>query len=515
MTNRTNPMIRHLLSLTFALTATLVVAPEDEVIREKVQGLQDKSQSVTERMRLAAELGVYGPKGKAAVPALIEALADEYPVRKKAIQSLANIKEPTVPALIDALDPNNLSILLGAIEALREIGPAAAPANPRLLKALAAAEDGEVRVAVVRALGAIAEPASVPALAGRVRDDPDFGVRRCAAYALSDLGPKAKEAVPHLIDALRQTTTLARKPDHADVPDSAHALCGSFYIADPVISLRIAAMSALAAVGEPAIPVVVELLRDKDNDLKVRALDTLRYMGAGAKTAVPAIANCLGDEEPKVREAATDALADLGPDAADALPALRKVFRDSVPRVRISAAYAALKISPEAEEALDVLREGLRHSEARVRLLAVQGLGALRLTARPALEALVEAAKDPDDKVREWAVIWLGETGRPAEIIVPALEAALKDRTDEVRYQAVRCLGEVKGGEKAVPSLIRVLEDPGPGIRRMAAMVLRRYAAHAGDAVPALERALKDPDEDVRKEAAEALIWIKEQKKEK
>ncbi len=62
--------------------------------------------------------------------------------------------------------------------------------------------------------------------------------------------------------------------------------------------------------------------------------------------------------------------------------------------------------------------------------------------------------------------------------------------------------------QKAVPLLIRGLQDPNPKYRRGAAEALLKFGPLAKSTVPALQKALLDEDETVRKTSAEALKAI-------
>jgi HEAT repeat protein len=82
------------------------------------------------------------------VPALIKALADPD-VREEAVSALGWIgpaAEPAVPALIKAVADANPNVRRAAVSALGQIGPAAEPAVPVLIKALADPEDPDLRV---------------------------------------------------------------------------------------------------------------------------------------------------------------------------------------------------------------------------------------------------------------------------------------------------------------------------------------------------------------------------------
>src|SRR5262249_40847392 len=59
-------------------------------------------------------------------------------------------------------------------------------------------------------LSRVEGPETVPALIDVLRNDPDKSVRAAAASALGLMGPRAKEAVPALREALRDEDTEVR-----------------------------------------------------------------------------------------------------------------------------------------------------------------------------------------------------------------------------------------------------------------------------------------------------------------
>ncbi len=107
-----------------------------------------------------------------------------------------------VPPLTEALgDKKITNDRLWAAYGLRRIGPAAKAAVPQL--ELALKDDyGLVRVEAAKALWAISEHKSaIPALIGLLKAK-EVETRVGAAEALERIGPKAKAAVPALLEAL-------------------------------------------------------------------------------------------------------------------------------------------------------------------------------------------------------------------------------------------------------------------------------------------------------------------------
>src|SRR5439155_16946985 len=92
--------------------------------------------------------------------------------------------------------------------ALEHLGPAARAATADLCRSIGST-DAELRLAALRALGAIGAPdasVAVPEIAAALRDsDPRIGL--VAAQVLAKFGPAAREAVPALCQAVQESSS--------------------------------------------------------------------------------------------------------------------------------------------------------------------------------------------------------------------------------------------------------------------------------------------------------------------
>ena len=86
------------------------------------------------------------------------------------------------------------------------------------------------------------------------------------------------------------------------------------------------ALDALAALGEPAVPNLVDIL-EKHKELRVEAAYTLGQMGPAAAAATDALAKLVADEDLHLATEAILALGKIGPAAKDAVPALCAALR--------------------------------------------------------------------------------------------------------------------------------------------------------------------------------------------
>ena len=72
------------------------------------------------------------------------------------------------------------------------------------------------------------------------------------------------------------------------------------------------ARSALASMGEKALPNLQGALSHPDPRLRLEALDLLGSMGESGKAALPAIQNAINDADPEVRAKAEQVLSTFG-----------------------------------------------------------------------------------------------------------------------------------------------------------------------------------------------------------
>src|SRR5262249_34849999 len=101
---------------------------------------------------------------------------------------------------IKALKDKDVTVRFKAVQVLTQAGPEARAAVRAVLAALSDKEVGGLFGALVPPALARIGPGAVPAL-GTALKDPEPIVRRAAAFALSLIGPGAKEALPALREA--------------------------------------------------------------------------------------------------------------------------------------------------------------------------------------------------------------------------------------------------------------------------------------------------------------------------
>lgn len=243
------------------------------------------------------------------------------------------------------------------------------------------------------------------------------------------------------------------------------------------------------------------LLQALDGDQPEYQVAAARSIGhRKEKAAVPRLLDLAGaaGAPTAVRGAAIEALGQIG-DAA-ALPALRRLLEgDANDDIRAEAASALGALG--AAEGLPALLKALGERSIAVRTRVVDALGGFR--DRRAIEALSGVLDDPRAgglKVR--AIHALGGTGPAAA--APLLRALARAESDFERIAIVDALGAVGAPEAAKP-LERLLERAGDNVELRVRVAVALGAISDGSAVPTLIRLLEDPSPAVQLFAIRSL----------
>lgn len=161
--------------------------------------------------------------------------------------------------------------------------------------------------------------------------------------------------------------------------------------ADPDQEVRRIAGKALGDIGEPALPILVNALRNGDGAMCEVAAQALVDLGPKAAPAVPALIEVLRSETRLARASAADALGAIGPAAAPSVPGLIKALDDGDTLVRKRAAAAFGAFGPRSAPAIPNLIGSLRDTNPDVRAFAARSLGRIGNNSAPVLQALQEA----------------------------------------------------------------------------------------------------------------------------
>ncbi len=288
--------------------------------------------------------------------------------------------EDVLDELIPLLDEKNAAECRGACVAIYEIGPAAKPAVPALIKVLES-RSTDVNLEVL--------------------------------YALRGIGPEAVDAIPALVRAL-----------------DAKNMHTQYW-----------SVQALGAMGEAAVPAVPDLIRKMATGLaSVRRFSALALGDIGpkiGKAGIEALIGGLDDFTFAVRENSLQALAKLGPAAAAAGPVLKRKLVEK----RQEPVGLALRTYWRITGDLEFVQPRFlaRFATENKMIEAIPQLGKMGKSAEFAIPSLVEATRSHDEVVRLLAVEALGQIGVWNDAVRAAIRERLEKETDaDVKDAAVK-----------------------------------------------------------------------------
>jgi RNA polymerase sigma factor (sigma-70 family) len=249
--------------------------------------------------------------------------------------------------------------------------------------------------------------------------DRDPGYRKQAVQALGEIGKVDHSVIPVLAGVL--------KDDQDEVAGSA--------------------TFALAGIGKPALPSLLDALKEGGPQERSLVIPALRAMGRKAEAAVPALLEVLKVGSREERQGAALALGDIGPGAKAAVPALLELFKGKEKADRGAATYALHGIGRGAKAAVPTLVEYLRGPDPDTRQAAAQALGGIGPEAKAAVPPLIAMLKSLDYQDRWYAAVVLGGIGPDAREAVPGLlelhRRAVKEPGTDLAKQVVEALERI------------------------------------------------------------------------
>lgn len=335
----------------------------------------------------------------------------------------------------------------------------------------------------------------------------DWRSRRAAVQALAQSA--SVDEIRHLFDALQR--------DHHD------------------LNVLNSALRVLIATGRSVVSPLVELLSDREPNLRMHAALALGELGA--RDAVPGLLRSLDDEDENVRFHAIEALGRLGdPESIDrlaaiaasgdffvsfaAIEALAKFDDPRIARLMVDlldqealrpaviATLASIGDEDSAAPLARVLHEGAHTGPAAAALVQIHrryqqtlGTGSFVVDAvREAVDArtldrlAAVSLKPGADRIAVVTVLsWIGSSAI----------THLVGLIGELDLEEAVTQGVLGGGRESVPAVIDRLDDASPAVRGTAAALLGRLDDRT--ALPALLRTLEDADASVVASAAAAV----------
>jgi hypothetical protein len=194
--------------------------------------------------------------------------------------------------------------------------------------------------------------------------------------------------------------------------------------------------SALALLGPPAVPQLIQAMEDRHSNVRLAAVRAAMLIGSNADSAIPALAELVNDSNGLVRVEAVFALSVMGPNKKLTIPALIRALNDSnrgpkpgmTVSVRENAACALGDFGFAAQAAVLPLTKLLSDTNSFARLEAAIALWRIKLDTNviPLLIAELEAATDALSSRR--ILNAFGEMGPAAKAAVPGILKTIRDR---------------------------------------------------------------------------------------
>jgi len=326
--------------------------------------------------------------------------------------------------------------------------------------------------------------------------------------ALIRLGGQAASGVPTLGQSLRRVSPQQRFAIY-----SVLGAVGSAEATDILIEWlaledqrRDPIASALRDIGAPeatpAVPGLVELLEDSDEEARFEAVHALGAIGETDGRVARALTSALDDASSRVADSAIHALGRL--QTVEAVEVL-ELLLPTTSGVRQSRVISSLGESgPAAGIAVAALLDVMRASGDERRVTDVlEALTQIGPSAEAAIPVLLELLFSPEAKgwVPIMAATALGSIG--ASAVGPLLDA-WEQRRPPRQVSLERALEQF--GEEAVPALGEALQRESPWTREAVARRLGAFPARAAIAGPLLHELVREDEEDrVRDAAAVAL----------
>ena len=284
------------------------------------------------------------------------------------------------------------------------------------------------------------------------------------------------------IPALAQTTRALPQSRQAKGPDlstnSAVVLDWAHRLTASDSKVRATAEAALVQGAGRSLPLLRRFLDDED--LQPRTFEIIRRIGP---PAMPLLVDLLRDQRVSIRRNAVDVLIDLTPHTESIQPALRRALRDEDSDVAGDAARALGALGPKASPSVGALVTTLSHENPYVRIYAAESLASIGPKAAAATEDLARAVGDPIPGVRWAACEALASIGPAAQSAVPQLIEALTDEFLYVRIFAAGALGSIGPKAQTAREALRAAAND-PVLRDEAEWALNRIAGvESGEAV--------------------------------
>jgi len=238
----------------------------------------------------------------------------------------------------------------------------------------------------------------------------------------------------------------------------------------------------------------------------VAIMKTLAAFGPESKDRVSVVNGHLDDKDVLIRIAVVRTLGRIGAGVPGVVKGLTKALDDKDRSVPLESVKMLSACDPGAEGVISALKTALVHKDSAVAYSACKALGNFREAARDAIPDLQAAAKK-GGRLGQQAIDMLSLIGEAA---LPVLIEGVEAKGDwGLRMKYIQAIGNLgPKAAKAVPALIKAMEDKNHRIRQHTAWTLSKIGPAAKAAIPILKKALNDENNSVRYNAKVALEKI-------
>ena len=334
-----------------------------------------------------------------------------------------------------------------------------------------------------------------------------WSLSACALGQKPEEWNPAGKSLPELIAVIRQPARTYDRPRAAEAAaeygrNAVEPLCGLLLEEQVMVrSYALLGLSRMGAEAEAAVPALVRIVANPQDELRDQAIDVLGAIGPAADEAVPTLIKVMDESQSKLQQSALKSLTRIGSPAAlhaieNAFQRGDVTFRRNLLRTLQDTLDAAANLAPMliaaygrgdpaiegdllvlmgaiGEPVVESLVELLGAEQVESRRRAALALSYYRLASAAAVPALMTALTDSEPVVRFWAVKALGAIGDPARTAATPLMACLNDSDADVRWQAIRSIERLGLESQAAEKLEVLRSDPHPTVRRAAEQLLQ------------------------------------------
>ncbi len=276
------------------------------------------------------------------------------PVRAWVVEQAARLGTPALPFVLRAMNDPDADVRQQARAELRHMEGALPWLEERALRD----PDPAARIRAIEGLAEVPHAGEALPTLDKALGDPDPAVRRAAIRTEASLTRGTNHSVPVLLKVL---TRPGEEPE--------------------VRAEAAEAIGRLGPVAKEAIPVLVQALKDPEERVREEAADALGGVGVGSGEALLALTDVLDDPEPEVRQQAQESMQRIR--VEDVRPLVKRLGNRK-PHDRVTAALALRVLRPHGEvlpEVTAALQVALKDEDERVRTEADLALRALQAPA--------------------------------------------------------------------------------------------------------------------------------------